>query len=218
VCVCVYVQALKDGQDQLKVDQAQLAADQEELRVAHEAAQKEIADGVRVEALRVSLGTKEEQLNALERDLRSQEVQVQSQWQGLRDRQEFLSGELEIACGDVKHDKAVLLKELRMTLTENVFLTEKLAQLEANITSEGGREAQTESAEREGNMVSAGAENRDLVSARSSRTSSSGSIPVAALSDLPSLSLGDRDKGGAPDDTQETGVANQDSKSEQVEA
>ena len=40
-------------------------------------------------------------------------------------RQSALAHELEVSVGDVTHDKAVLLKELRLTLTENAELSEK---------------------------------------------------------------------------------------------
>jgi hypothetical protein len=132
---CVFVslaieQALKEAQDQLKVDQETLTREQEKLRAATEIAQKDIADGSRVSALRCTLDIKQAELDALEKDLGAQDRKIQQEWQRLHDRQEALSSELEIACGDVRHDRAVLLKELRITLTENAELSEKIAKLQ----------------------------------------------------------------------------------------
>ena len=53
---------------------------------AREAAQKDIDDGARVAALRDSLVITEQELKAFEADLRSQEVQIVSDWQKLHDR------------------------------------------------------------------------------------------------------------------------------------
>lgn len=130
-------QALKEAQDQLKKDQDQLAADQEQLRRQHKAALKDIEDGARVEGLRQRVDEREKELSALEADLRKQDGKIQMEWQRLQDRQAALCSELEVTCGDERHDKATLLKELRLTLSENVQLLEKCAQLEEQLAGNG---------------------------------------------------------------------------------
>ena len=95
-----------------------------------------------------------------------------------RDRQAALTEELEVACGNVKHDKAVLLRELRLTLTENAKLAEKCEAFERQ-NFKSGDVSQTG-----GSVQGAGQES-------GSRTSSGGgdSAGASALQDLPSLSL-----------------------------
>jgi len=176
-------QALKDAQDQLKVDQEKLALEQEELRVSTEAAQKDIADGTRVSVLRATLEAKQAELDARESDVESQTTNMQQAWQRLHDRQEALSYELEIACGEERHDKAVLLKELRLTVTENAELSQTIATLErqALFWSDG----QPDSAR----GMKHGAE-RDHPRGTSTSNSSSSGIASNELTRLPSLSLG----------------------------
>ena len=178
-------QALKVAQDQLKVDQEKMAREQEELRVTTEAAQKDIADGDRVSALRASLEAKQVELDARESDAESQTTSMKKAWQRLHDRQEALSFELEITCGEERHDKAVLLKELRLTLTENAELSEKIATLErqALFWSDGQHNSAREAKH--------GTE-RDRPAPQDTSTSDSGSSEIAlnALPRLPSLSLG----------------------------
>ena len=124
-------QALKEGQDRLAEDRARIASDQDRLDADLAAARKEIEDGQRVEALRKSLETRE-------KDLDTQEAQIKQEWQRLHMRQEELSSELELTVGDVKHDKAALLRELRLHLTENALLSEEVVSLEKELARWGG--------------------------------------------------------------------------------
>ena len=180
-------QALADAQAQLILDQEKFAADNEQLRLAREAAQKEINEAARVEAIRKAVDAKEEKLKTFEAVLNADSVALKSEWQRLRERQSALADELEVACGAavaceaVKHDKAVLLKELRVTLTENLELTEKCAKLEAEMKAKSTMDGHARSVAQETSL-----------SAHSSRTSSASCLSApgsAGLPCLPSLNI-----------------------------
>jgi DNA repair exonuclease SbcCD ATPase subunit len=183
-------QALANAQAQLILDQEKFAADNEQLRLAREAAQKEINEAARVEAIRKAVDAKEEKLKTFEAVLNADSVALKSEWQRLRERQSALADELEVACGAavaceaVKHDKAVLLKELRVTLTENLELTEKCAKLEAEMNRLKAKSTM------DGHARSVAQETS--LSAHSSRTSSSSCLSApgsAGLPRLPSLNI-----------------------------
>ena len=102
-------------------------------------------------------------------------------------RQSALAHELEVSVGDVTHDKAVLLKELRLTLTENAELSEKCEALKRELRGNGmdGRESGRKD---QGDEEAGG-------SGSSSMGSRSNSITGAQMPRLPSLNLGEERAG-----------------------
>ena len=104
--------------------------------------------------------------------------------------QSALAQELEVSVGDVKHDKAVLLKELRLTLTENAELGVKCAALERELRGNGmGEKERGRKGLEDGVTGGDGAAGGSRSSSMGSRSSSSAGAQIAQL---PALNLGEQ--------------------------
>ena len=95
-----------------------------------------------------------------------------------------------MSVGDVKHDKAVLLKELRLTLTENAELGVKCADLERELRRNGmGEKERGRKGLEQGATEGDGAAGGSRVISMGSRASSNAG---AQISQLPALDLGEQ--------------------------